>query len=83
MESGKTKQKAWGNAMILSPTGPQVKANTISYDIYSSLKEALDPTWDQDTVIPSEGLTEINALEMDQRMSYVYRIVKMVAPPEQ
>ncbi len=83
MDSGKTKQKAWGNAIILSPTGPQVKANTISYDIYSSLKEALDPTWDQNTVFPNEGLDEIGTLEMDQRMSYVYRIVKMVAPPAQ
>lgn len=83
MDSGKTKQKAWGNGMILSPSGPNMKANTISYDIYSSLKEALDPTWDQNTVFPQEGLTEINELEMDQRTSYVYRIIKVVTPPEQ
>lgn len=83
MDSGKTKQKAWGNGIILSPTGPDMKANTISYDIYSSLKEALDPTWDQTTVFPNEGLTEIGTLETDQRISYVYRILKVVTPPEQ
>ncbi len=83
MDSGKTKQKAWGNAIILSPSSPNMKANTISFDIYSSLKEALDPTWDQNTVFPQEGLTEINELEIDQRISFVYRIVKVVSPPEQ
>lgn len=83
MDSGKTKQKAWGNGMILSPSGPNMKANTISYDIYSSLKEALDPSWDENTVFPNEGLTEIGALEIDQRTSYVYRIIKVVTPPEQ
>lgn len=83
MDSGKTKQKAWGNARILSPSGPAMKANTISFDIYSSLKEALDPTWDPDTVFPNEGLTKIGELETDQRISFVYRIVKVVTPPEQ
>ena len=83
MNSGKTKQKAWGNARILSPTGPKMQANTISLDIYSSLKEALDPTWDQNAVFPTDGLTEIGKLEMDQRISFVYRIVKVVSPPAQ
>ncbi|MCM4153248.1 hypothetical protein DHD05_16780 [Arenibacter sp. N53] len=82
MNSGKTKQKAWGNARILSPSGPKMQANTISFDLYSSLKEALDPTWDQNAVFPTDGLTEIGNLEIDQRISYVYRIVKVVAPPE-
>lgn len=83
MDSGKTKQKAWGNGMILSPSNPKMKANTISYDIYDSLKEALYPTWDENTVFPTDGLTEINELEMDQRTSYVYRIIKVVTPPEE
>lgn len=83
MDSGKTKQKAWGNAMILSPTGPDMKANTISYDIYATLQEALNPTWDPNTVFPMDGLTKIGELEMDQRISYVYRIVKVVTPPGQ
>ncbi len=83
MDSGKTKQKAWGNSRILSPSGPEMKANTISVDIYSSLKEALDPTWDPNTVFPMEGLTEIGELETDQRISFVYRRVIVVTPPEQ
>lgn len=82
MDNGKTKQKAWGNGIILSPSGPAMKANTISFDIFSSLKEALDPTWDSSTVFPNEGLTEIMELEIDQRISYVYRIVKVVSAPE-
>ncbi|SDL90019.1 hypothetical protein SAMN04488514_103327 [Kriegella aquimaris] len=83
MDSGKNKQKAWGNSRILSPSGPEMKANTISVDIYSTLKETLDPTWDENTVFPTEGLTEIMALETDQRISFVYRIVKVVTAPQQ
>jgi hypothetical protein len=83
MDNGNSKQKAWGNAIILSPSGPYMKANTISFDIYSSLKEALDPTWDENTVFPTNGLTEIDDLEIDQRTSFVYKIVKVVTPPEQ
>lgn len=81
MDNGKTKQKAWGNARILSHSGPAMKANTISYDVFSSLKEALNPTWDSETVFPNEGLNEIRALEMNQRISFVYRIVKLASAP--
>jgi len=83
MNSGKTKQKAWGNARILTPSGPNMQANTISFDLYSSLKEALDPTWGPNAVFPTDGLTEIGELEIDQRISFVYRIVKVVAPSGQ
>ena len=81
MDAGKTTQKAWGNATILSPSGPNMKANTISFDIYSSLKEALNPTWAEDAVFPEEGLAEIGELETDQRTSYVYRRIMVVNPP--
>jgi len=77
MDAGKTTQQAWGNSRILSPSGPDMKATTLSYDLYSSLKEALDPTWSEDLQVP-EGLAKINELEEGRRINYVYRIVKVV-----
>ncbi len=84
MDAGKTNQLAWGNATILAPSGPDIGVNTISFDIYPSLKAALDPTWDDDTVFPTDGLTKINELEIDRRMVYVYRRIQVINanPPE-
>lgn len=83
MDGGKTTQKAWGNATILSPSGPNMGANTISFDIYPSLKEALDPTWAEDTVFPQDGLDEIGELETDPRTTYVYRRIQVVTAPDE
>lgn len=83
MDEGKTTQVAWGNATILSPSGPTIKANTVSYDLYPSLKEALNTTWDDNIVFPQEGLAEITKLETDQRTQSIYRIIKVVDSSDQ
>ncbi|HEY5691650.1 MAG TPA: hypothetical protein VIS49_09350 [Cyclobacteriaceae bacterium] len=77
MDKNQTTQKGWGNARALSPLGPEM-FSTVSYDLYSSLKEALNPTWDPNTVMPTEGLEAINKLETAERVQVVYRIVKAV-----
>lgn len=79
MDKGQTTQVAWGNAAVLSPSGDNIKFNTVSYDLYPNLKEALNPTWDPKTVFPADGLTEINKLELNRRGSVIYRIVKVVS----
>jgi hypothetical protein len=74
-ENGKVTQTGWGNAIILSPTGDEVKYNTISYDIYPSLKEALNPSWAEDIEAPDMtrlGETEGN----NRRATAVYQIVQ-------
>lgn len=83
MDGGKTTQVAWGNATILSPSGPDIKANTVSYDLYPSLKEALNTTLDENIVFPQEGLAEIGKLETEERIQYIYRIVKVVSAPDE
>ncbi len=77
MDKGQISQKAWGNAVILSPSGPEVKFNTVSYDIYPSLKEALDTRFDETIATPD--MTKIGELETGQRASIVYRIVSVVS----
>ena len=79
MDDDMTPQKGWGNASVLSPSGDNIKFNTISYDIFKSLGDALMPAWKQNTVFPVEGLTKIGSIETNRRGSVVYRVVKVVA----
>ncbi len=76
MDAGKTNQTAWGNARILSPTGEDIKYNTISYDIYPSLHDAVSQTWSGDLETPD--MTKIGEAEGNPRASVVYRIVHVV-----
>ena len=79
MDNKQTPQMAWGNAVVLSPSGENIKFNTISYDLYKTLKDALMPIWDPKTEIPFEELNKINAIEINRRGSDVYRVVKVVS----
>jgi len=79
MDDKMTPQKAWGNAVVLSPSGDNIKFNTVSYDIFKNLTDALMPNWDPKTVLPMEGLGKINGIEINRRGSVVYRVVKVVA----
>ena len=79
MDNHQTPQKAWGNAIVLSPSGDNIKFNTISYDLYKTLKDALMPVWDPKTEFPTDELTKINAIEINRRGAAVYRVVKVVS----
>lgn len=81
MDNNQTPQKAWGNAVVLSPFGDNIKFNSVSYDLYSKLQDALMPNWDPKTVFPTKGLELINKLEINRRGSVIYRIVKVVSAP--
>ena len=70
-------QVGWSNGVILSPRGPEIPANSISYDFYKTLEDALRPSWPEETVFPEEGLSEI--MEMaETRSEVIYRIVQAV-----
>ncbi len=79
MDNKQTPQRAWGNSIVLSPSGEDIKFNTISYDLYKTLKDALMPIWDPKAEFPTEGLNKINAIEINRRGSVVYRVVKVVS----
>jgi hypothetical protein len=79
MDNNQTPQRGWGNAVVLSPYGDNIKFNSVSYDLYSKLQDALMPNWDTKTVFPTKGLELINKLEINRRGSVIYRIVKVVS----
>ena len=72
-----TNQVGWGNATILSPLDPDMKANSMSFDIYPTIGDALIPKWSEGVVFPEEGLTKLNEITTN-RTQVLYRIVKVV-----
>jgi hypothetical protein len=78
MDDKQTQQMAWGNAVVLSPSGDNIKFTTVSYDLFKTMQDALMPVWDPKTEFPNEGLGKIGALEINRRGSVVYRVVKVV-----
>jgi hypothetical protein len=81
MDKKQTTQKGWGNATVLSPAGENIKFNTVSYDLFSTLQEALMTTWDPKIVFPIKGLTMLDKIRTNRTGTAVYRIVKVVTGP--
>jgi hypothetical protein len=80
MDEGKTKMKGWGNAVVISPESPDFPYKTQSYDLFSSMTDALGPgfsedfTWPEDVVFPENNY-------QGPRHSHLYRIVQAVSAP--
>ncbi|HYM93152.1 MAG TPA: hypothetical protein VET23_03370, partial [Chitinophagaceae bacterium] len=80
MDNGQTSMKAWGDAIVLSPKGDNIKFTTVSYDLFKTLQDALMPKWDPKTEFPG-GLNMIGKTELNRRGTVVYRVVKVVTAP--
>jgi len=78
MDKNQTKQVGWGNATVLSPTGGDMKFNTISYDLFRTLQDALLTPWDPATVFP-DNLDMFGRMRTNESARVVYRVVKVVA----
>jgi hypothetical protein len=79
MDKKQTKQMAWGNAIVLSPSGENIKFNTVSYDLFATLQDALLTTWDPKTVFPAKGLGMLDKIRTNVSGRTVYRVVKVVS----
>jgi hypothetical protein len=79
METARTRQVAWGNQIILSPSAGKDRVSTISVDLFLTFKDALQPYFAEDSKFPNEGLSELQKLTSMPRDVEIYRIVKMVA----
>jgi hypothetical protein len=79
MDKNQTSQTAWGNAVVLTPAGNDVKFNSISFDLFPTLKDALIPRWDANVTFPGEGMSAINNIRLNRPSREVYRVVKVVS----
>ncbi|HLP35604.1 hypothetical protein [Lacibacter sp.] len=78
MDKKQTQQIGWGNARVLSPTGGDMKFNTISYDLFRTLQDALLTPWAPDLVVP-DNLEMIDKMRTQQSARVIYRIVKVIS----
>jgi hypothetical protein len=77
MDNNQVDQKAWGNSIILSPTGGKMKFNCFSSDFYTNLKSALMPTWSPDVKLPTIALDSLQKLSLSVPNRVIYRILKV------
>ncbi len=77
MDNSQTPQVAWGNSIVLSPTGGDMKFNCVSFDLFPSLKAALMPDWSANTKFPAEGLDSLQKISLNMPATVVYRTVKV------
>ena len=79
MGKNQTTQLAWGNAIVLSPAGDNIKFNTVSYDLFSTLQQALLAPWDPKAVFPAKGIDLLDKIRLNRSGKALYRIVKVIS----
>lgn len=78
MDKNLTKQRGWGNAVVLAPQGSSMKFNSVSFDLFPSLKDVLLQQWDPTTQFPSaEAFGELEKLRINAPNREIYRVVKV------
>ena len=77
MDNNQTKQVAWGNSIVLTPGGGDMKFNCISYDLFPTLKSALMQSWNPDTKFPTTGLDSLQKISLNPAATVIYRVVKV------
>ena len=77
MDKNQTPQMGWGNSVVLTPTGGDMKFNSVSFDLFPTLKAALMPNWSADTKFPTEGLDSLQKVSLNVPITAVYRVVKV------
>jgi hypothetical protein len=80
MKEGKTTMKGWGNQAIISPVTSTFTYNSYSYDIFSSMQEALSPAFSTDFTLP-DGFWDGFQDNYNKRNSNLYRIVAAASAP--
>jgi len=79
MDNKQTAQVGWGNAIVLDPSGADIKFNTVSFDLFPTLKTALLQNWDPNTKFPTTGLDSLSKIAPNMPGREIYRIVKVEA----
>jgi hypothetical protein len=80
MSEGKTSMKGWGNALVISPESVEFPYGSGSYDLFSTMQEALSPAFSEDMEIPDGFFDDLSGNYDGPRHSNLYRIVSVVTP---
>jgi len=77
MDNKQTAQVGWGNAVVLAPTGSNIRFNSVSFDLFPTLKSALLQDWKPDVKFPEAGLDSLMKMTKAMPDREIYRIVKV------
>ncbi len=80
MKDGKTTMKGWGNQTIISPVTSTFTYSSYSYDIFSSMQDALLPAFSEDLTVP-DGFWDGFQDNYNKRNSNLYRVVASATAP--
>ena len=80
MKDGKTTMKGWGNQTIISPVTSTFTYSSFSYDIFSSMKDALLPAFSEDLSVPDSFWDGFQG-NYNKRNSNLYRVVASATAP--
>ncbi|SDW51083.1 hypothetical protein SAMN05444411_101887 [Lutibacter oricola] len=78
MDEGKTNVKGWGNSLILTPKSEEFKYKTFSYDIFSTLKDALGPNDFPDMDFPEDFYADWKENYVGERNVRIYKVIKFI-----
>ena len=81
MADGKTTLKGWGNARVLHPSSSKFPYTTQSYDLFSSLNDALLPYFSDDVDMADDFFADIADNDESRRSIGLYYIVSFVSAP--
>ena len=79
MDNNQTKQVAWGNSLVLAPTGGDMKFNCVSFDLFPDLQSALMGGFNANTKFPTAGLDSLQKISLSVPEREIYRVVKVVS----
>jgi hypothetical protein len=80
MKDGKTSMKGWGNQTIISPVTTSFTYSSFSYDIFSSMQDALLPAFSEDNLV-ADGFWDGFQDNYNKRNSNLYRVVASATAP--
>ena len=78
MDDGITTIKGWGNSLVLTPKSEGFRYDTHSYDIFSTLKDALSPDNFDSPIFPDDFFDEWKENIIYPREIRVYKVIKLI-----
>ncbi|GAC1424341.1 MAG: hypothetical protein NVSMB67_24620 [Flavisolibacter sp.] len=76
MNNKQTSQLAWGNSIVLAPSGGPTKFNSVSYDLFPSLKTALIQDSSSNLKLPLQLFDSLRAISPNIPHREIYKIIK-------
>ncbi|TNJ45223.1 hypothetical protein KFZ70_07110 [Tamlana fucoidanivorans] len=79
MDAHKSKRKGWGNAVILEPRSEKFPYRAYSYNLFSTLSDAVNPRHEEGTSWPDGFFDEYQKNVAGPDDSRLYRVIKVVS----